>query len=155
MRNVSGWEGHSSRAVVLLPVRNGTFVRLTPSRRRRLSWLPDRGKAGASGWALNESPSTGSGISKSTHIGKGRKPSRARGGLPPAGCSLHPQRSRPLSRRSCLTLSQSRLTLRWSWRTVRQSWLTSWQCYLTLRRCKPTLPRGNHSGPPAAMGEID
>ena len=30
--------------VILLPVRNGTFVRLTPSRRRRLSLLPDRGK---------------------------------------------------------------------------------------------------------------
>ena len=30
--------------LILLPVRNGTFVRLTPSRRRRLSLLPDRGK---------------------------------------------------------------------------------------------------------------
>ena len=34
----------SRKGIILLPVRNRTFARLTPSRRRRLSLLPDRAK---------------------------------------------------------------------------------------------------------------
>ena len=94
------------------------------------------------GWL--RAPDTTQGIGCSprdpiTHSRKVHKAPRAPGGLPPAGCRLHQERSRPSSRRSCLTLCQSRLTLRWSWRTVRRSWRTSWQCYLTLRHCCLTL----------------
>ena len=110
---------------------------------------------------------------------------RAPGGVPPAGCRLHLERSRPPSSRSCLTLSRSWLTSRQSWLTSRQgtltlrrSWLTPWQreltsrwskltsrqCKLTLRRrkltlrhCKPTLHRWSRSCTTrgGAMGEID